>query len=164
MRKDFAFHLQQIDKLMNATVKIPSDIRDFFREEDSGRYHFIERISDSGRDDLIFTINELSRLPVHESQLLHVLSDSGVRSREIESIISREAGLNGKILDLVNSPFFNIPQKVYDLKQALELLGTDEFGTLIFVSSLYFRSSEYPGPLDLDSMWRHSLGVSRLVS
>jgi EAL and modified HD-GYP domain-containing signal transduction protein len=56
-------------------------------------------------------------------QLLAKLQDPDIEFSDVEALISRDASLSYKVLQVINSAFFSLPRKIDSLRQALLLLG-----------------------------------------
>ena len=56
-------------------------------------------------------------------ELLAKLQDDDIEFSEVEALISRDASLSYKVLQVINSAFFSLPRKIDSLRQALLLLG-----------------------------------------
>jgi EAL and modified HD-GYP domain-containing signal transduction protein len=64
-------------------------------------------------------------------QLLVKLQDPETDFAELEALVSRDVSLSYKLLRVVNSAFYALPQKVDSLRQALLRLGTRQIATWI---------------------------------
>lgn len=72
-------------------------------------------------------------------RLLSVLQKEEVEFPEIEELISTHAVLSYKVLRLINSAAFGMPQKIDSIQQAITLLGLDKirnWASLLALSSL----------------------------
>jgi putative nucleotidyltransferase with HDIG domain len=85
--------------------------------------------------------------------------------KKVSHIISQDVSMSAKILQLVNSPFFGLPQKITDPQQAAVYLGMDTLKSLVLsihVFSLFAEDAELHG-FSLAEMCKHSLMVGRLA-
>ncbi len=74
---------------------------------------------------------------------------------KIADLVSKDVGLTAKVIHVVNSPFFGIPQEVTNIVQALSLMGLENFKKVILTTCL--REAIGNGS-DIDqSFWDHSM-------
>lgn len=78
--------------------------------------------------------------------LLSTLHSSGADTREIEKVISRDLSISYKLLKLINSAFFNLPNKVESIRHAIVFLGRRK---LTSWASMLAMSSMNDRPLEL---------------
>jgi putative nucleotidyltransferase with HDIG domain len=83
---------------------------------------------------------------------------------EVGQCIAREPGLSTKVLQLVNSAVFGLPQMVADPTHATVLLGLDVIRTLVLSIRVFeaVPDSSVEG-LTAAAVWRHSVAVARLA-
>jgi EAL and modified HD-GYP domain-containing signal transduction protein len=86
-------------------------------------------------------------------QLLVKLQDPETDFAELEAIISRDVSLSYKLLRVVNSAFYAMPQKVDSLRHALLRLGTRQIATWISLI-LLSRIDDKPHELMVTAMVR----------
>ncbi|MBI3986694.1 MAG: HDOD domain-containing protein [Lentisphaerae bacterium] len=95
-----------------------------------------------------------------------VLQKSETSSSEIRELVRIDPILTAKVMKLVNSAFFALPQPIASLDQALALIGINHLKTLIITRAVMdaaaIRASE--SPLDLKEFWRHSLATALACS
>ncbi len=101
-------------------------------------------------EDLRSLVNEMSSLPSLPSTyaaLTRVLAVPEAGFREVAEVISGDAAICAKVLQLVNSSFFGLPQRVNDMETAISLLGTNMVKNLVM-------SAEVFSPLGNDTQLR----------
>ncbi len=87
-------------------------------------------------------------------------------SREIGEIIGKDPAMTAKILQLVNSAFFGLGQRVSDSGEAATLIGLDTLKELILsfgIFSQFDQTTIKDGRFSIESMLHHSLAVGRLA-
>jgi putative nucleotidyltransferase with HDIG domain len=85
--------------------------------------------------------------------------------KKVGYIISQDVSMSAKILQLVNSAFFGLPQKITNPQQAAVYLGIDTLKTLILsvnVFSSFTEDAESCG-FSLADLQKHSVMVGRLA-
>ena len=83
---------------------------------------------------------------------------------DIGDIIARDAGMSTKVLQLVNSAFFGIHQRIGNPTQAVVLLGIDAIRVLMLSIRLFdqFEGCDVAG-LCVCDVWDHSVMVARVA-
>ncbi len=64
-------------------------------------------------------------LPVNLFEIIRLLSTADIEIYEVAEVISRDSALTQKILRLINSVYFGVPNKVSSINQAILVLGLD---------------------------------------
>jgi len=81
---------------------------------------------------------------------------------KIGAIISKDIAMTAKIMQLVNSAFFGLPQKLTDVGEAVNYLGLDMIRSLIFYTEIFSSSDSTKSQVDLDKLDFHSMEVGQL--
>jgi putative nucleotidyltransferase with HDIG domain len=81
---------------------------------------------------------------------------------KIAATIAQDMGMTAKILQLINSAFFSVPQCVSSPAQAVSLLGVDNIKALV-LSVHIFSSLESKLAGGLSILWKHSLSTANLA-
>jgi putative nucleotidyltransferase with HDIG domain len=82
----------------------------------------------------------------------------------VGEIITRDPSMAAKILQLVNSPFFGLPQTVIDPGQASVLLGVDTIRDLVLIVGIFSQfDSRKLARLKLGALWDHSQRTGQLA-
>jgi len=116
-------------------------------------------------------ISQLESLPCISSfytQLIEELNSDVASINKIGEIISRDVGMSVKILQLVNSAFFGVPQRVSSIAQAVTLLGLDIIRALVLSVKIFSQFDQIQlSKFSLSALWEHSLSVgswAKLIS
>uniref|UniRef100_UPI003566218C HDOD domain-containing protein n=1 Tax=Desulfosarcina sp. TaxID=2027861 RepID=UPI003566218C len=109
--------------------------------------------------DKIATLKNLPTLPHILLKLFESCSQDSVDLVEIAAIVSKDPSLSAKILKLVNSAYFGLPQKVQEINQAVVLVGTSGIKNLAICACVYesFPKPKKNGNFNLKMFWWHSL-------
>lgn len=87
---------------------------------------------------------------------------------DIAGIVSKDTTLSAKVLQLVNSSFYSLRQKVDTLTWALALIGTNQLMTIVSGVSAVSLFKKIPSRLlNMVSFWEHSIAcgtAARLLS
>ncbi|MBN1290907.1 MAG: HDOD domain-containing protein [Candidatus Latescibacteria bacterium] len=104
----------------------------------------------------------LPALPGHVFELLTSISDSESSSKNIADITSSDPVLASKILKIVNSAYYSLPDKIDNLQLAIVLLGYEEVRNIALrcsVHNIIGTGGDFKG-YDVRHLWKHSFLVS----
>ncbi|MBR9987221.1 MAG: HDOD domain-containing protein [Desulfosarcina sp.] len=109
--------------------------------------------------DKLSTLKNLPTLPHILLKLFESCSQDSVDLAEIAAIVGKDPSLSAKILKLVNSAYFGLPQKVQEINQAVVLVGTSGIRNMAICACVY---EAFPKPkknvnFNLKMFWWHSL-------
>ena len=111
---------------------------------------------------LIKTIGDLPAVPEVVTKMQMMISDKNAGINDLANLIQLEPAITAKILNLVNSAYFGLTQKVASIQTACSLLGQDqvrEVLTMAAVSNLMEKKLTGYN-VDAKQLWRHSLAVA----
>jgi HD-like signal output (HDOD) protein len=75
--------------------------------------------------------------------------------KKIGELVSRDAALSARVLNVINSPFFGVSRKVESIVQALTLMGLSNFFKVVLTACL---RDAFGGASESDKLfWDHSL-------
>ncbi|MBI9045566.1 MAG: HDOD domain-containing protein [Anaerolineaceae bacterium] len=119
-----------------------------------------ELVFDKNYQKVISQIQSLPSFPSLYSEFMNELNDEDSSSERVGQIITRDMAMSAKILQLVNSAFFGLPQYVSSPAQAAVLLGTETIRDLYFSLKVFsqfdIKKLIHFGLVDL---WKHSFEV-----
>ncbi|MGK7346318.1 MAG: HDOD domain-containing protein [Candidatus Nitrospinota bacterium M3_3B_026] len=106
---------------------------------------------------MVSRIKSLPSIPSLYFELIEEIENPEGSMAAIGGIISKDLGMTAKILQLVNSAFFGLPQRVSSPAQAASLLGLDIIKALVLSTGIFsqFEKTRVPG-FSMDELWRHS--------
>ncbi len=117
-------------------------------------------------------IARLPAMPQILVRLIEHLQADDLGMPELASLISKDAGMTGKLLAVANSSAYQRHHRNVNLEQSLVALGTDMIKTLVISDSVFQTFNNFPhsGSTDLRAFWKNSLAgaviakeVARLV-
>ncbi len=113
---------------------------------------------------LVSRIECLPVLPSLYSQLVDELESEDPSLDYIGHLIEADPAMTAKILNIVNSAFFGLPQNIASANQATAYLGLDVIKDLVLMVKLFehYQTKSLSG-MNLDNLWRHSLIVADLA-
>lgn len=109
----------------------------------------------------IISLSNLPSLPVLYNELDKELHSQNVSIKRVSDIISQDIPMTAKILQMANSSFFGLPQKINDPVQAVNFLGMDTIKSLVLFHHLFsvFEHENAIQPF-IEEIWNHSLRVA----
>ena len=116
------------------------------------------------KKDIIALVNTLTPLPEITRKICLVTSNSNPDMNLVIKLIKSDPGLTSRILRVINSAFFSIPNQVNSIEQAVVLLGISEirnFAICIGMLDLT-KNDKIWRYLKEENFWRHSILVSFL--
>jgi HD-like signal output (HDOD) protein len=111
-------------------------------------------------NDLLKGYVEVSSLPTIFTRINEAVNNPRSSMTDIARIISEDAGLTARLLMVVNSAFFNFPQRIDSITKAVSIVGTQQLRDLALATSIIKLFKGIPDDLvNMEKFWRHSVGV-----
>lgn len=113
----------------------------------------------TNRELVMDGVAHLPALPSAALKIIELTNDLSSSPKDLMDVIKIDPVLTGKILNLVNSSYFSMPQRITSLNRALILLG---FNTIknIAISTAFIDASKTLKKLrQIDDLWEHMLAV-----
>ena len=112
----------------------------------------LQQVIDSG---------SLPTLSTVASTLINITGKEETTIYDITRLISQDVSLSTKILKVVNSSFYNFPNEVGTIQQAVAILGTNAVRSLVLsFSFLSMERPKYGGGFDYERFWEESLAAA----
>ena len=106
-------------------------------------------------------IENMPPLPITMNKILEITKKPNVDAKELNSVISLDPVLTGKVLKLINSAYYSLPNQITSIVRAIIMLGINTVKNLALstsvVSAIHVRNNFKA--LDMNSFWRHSICV-----
>ncbi|UVW28445.1 HDOD domain-containing protein [Massilia sp. H6] len=104
-------------------------------------------------------IARLPAMPQILVRLIEHLQADDLGMSELAALISKDAGMTGKLLAVANSSAYQRQHRNVNLEQSLVALGTDMIKTLVISDSVFQTFNNFPhsGSTDLRAFWKNSL-------
>jgi HD-like signal output (HDOD) protein len=121
-------------------------------------------LSDAHLQDLVGRMTTLPTLPSIYAEISAEL-DSGTASvARIAGLVTKDLGMTAKVLQLVNSSYFGLPQRISEPRQAVSLLGFDALKALFLYTQVFsqFEGRDLGG-FTLESSSDHAVQVGTLA-
>lgn len=118
-------------------------------------------------DTIRIAIGRLDALPSAAtiySELTTALASPDVGLTTVAAVVERDPAMAAKVLQLVNSAYFGLAQRVTSVAQAMVYLGADTMKGLVLTSQVFALAEQRQLPgLSIDALQEHSLMTARLA-
>ncbi len=120
-----------------------------------------ELLDNDALKQVISKIDSLPSVPSLYVELMEELKSEDASIAKVGDIIAKDMGLTAKMLKLVNSAFFGLPQHIASPAKAASLLGTDLVKAIVLSAGTFdkFRKLKFLG-FSLDDMWQHTMDTA----
>ena len=115
-------------------------------------------LADDQVKNLISAIKTIPSLPRLYQEIIDELKKTEASIKRVGEIISQDASMCAKILQLVNSAFFGVMHHISDPVDAIKLLGIDTIKSLVLVVKVFaeFQPAQNIG-FSMQAHWGHSI-------
>jgi len=118
-------------------------------------------LSDDSIKKIVSQIESLPSLPTIYTEIMAEMQSDDPSIKNVGAIIGRDVSMTAKILQVVNSVFFGLPQIISNPQQAVMLLGLEAIKSLVLSVKIFseFSQNKYSW-FDIDAIFSHSISVS----
>ena len=106
----------------------------------------------------IANISELPTLPTVVMNIMEILDDPSASAKKLTDAMEQDPAMVSKILKLVNSAYYALPNRISHVRQAVVILGFSTIKSLAISASVVdmFSGSQF----DIEGFWTHCMGVA----
>lgn len=112
-------------------------------------------------ESVVNRISELPTLPFMYKRIAALTDNPRTNAADMAKVISEDQVLTGKLLKLVNSPFYGFSQKISTVTRAVVIIGINALKNLVLstsvISTFKGKRSKF---FDHERFWEHSYGVA----
>ncbi len=116
------------------------------------------------REDVVQHVIDTGSLPTLStvaSTLINITGKEETTINDIARLIAQDVSLSSKILKVVNSSFYNFPNEVGTIQQAVAILGTNAVRSLVLsFSFLNMERPQHGAGFDYSEFWEESLAAA----
>jgi putative nucleotidyltransferase with HDIG domain len=107
------------------------------------------------------SIAKMPSLPTTVAKILQVCNNPRALPADLNQVISLDPVLMGKVLRLINSAYYSLPNQVTSLVRAIIMLGINTVKNLALSTAVLGNLGKGPASnvLNLEGFWRHSICV-----
>ncbi len=111
--------------------------------------------------DQVIKAGALPTLSTVASKLIEITAREETTAFDIARLIAQDVSLSSKILKVVNSSFYNFPNEVGTIQQAVAILGTRAVRSLVLsFSFLHMERPRHGGGFSYERFWEESLAAA----
>jgi HD-like signal output (HDOD) protein len=107
---------------------------------------------------VVSRINSLPNLPQLYLEIQDKLRGASGSIEDIGRLVAKDVGMSAKVLQLVNSAFFGVPQRFTSAVEATVYLGLDTIVALVLTSQVFGQVSSLSART-IEGLWNHSLAT-----
>lgn len=111
--------------------------------------------------EIVSGIDHLPSIPSVFAELQHVLQNEDASAEDVAKVIERDISMTAKLLQLVNSSFFGLFQKVESPARAVKLLGFDTIKILVLGVQIFSEIKTNSAGISADFLQEHSMMVAQ---
>ncbi|MBW2427462.1 MAG: HDOD domain-containing protein [Deltaproteobacteria bacterium] len=118
-------------------------------------------LTDDSIKKIVSQIESLPSLPAMYTEIMSEMQSADPSLVKVGDIIAGDVSMTAKILQVVNSVFFGLPQKIGKPQQAVMLLGLDAIKALVLSVKIFseFSPKKFSW-FNIDALFNHSISVS----
>jgi HD-like signal output (HDOD) protein len=114
--------------------------------------------------DVISGLGSIPSLPAIYEQAVQELQSPDPSIARLAAIISQDAPMTAKILQLANSALLGVRCNISNAAQAVTLIGFDMIRSLVISVHIFSQLDEHQvEELDVPQLWRHSLSTASIA-
>lgn len=118
-------------------------------------------LSNKNVEGFVLGKGKLPMLPATYFELMKQLESPNSSLQAIADIISKDLAITAKLLQLVNSAFFGLAEKVVNPEQAVAMIGVGPLKTLVRAIQVFsYFNTVATGHFSVDRLWAHSMAVA----
>jgi HD-like signal output (HDOD) protein len=127
-------------------------------------FHLRSLLNNPSIEEMISSLGTLPSLPSTYQQMITALQSDTASVKDIGRIVAQDIGMSTKILQMVNSAFFGLPQRIASPEHAVTMLGIEAVTNLALTAGVFSQlDTDLMEEFHLERLWHHSLVVSGLV-
>ena len=109
----------------------------------------------------VIDTGSLPTLSTVASKLINITGKEETTIQDISKLISQDVSLSTKVLKVVNSSFYNFPNEVGTIQQAVTILGINAVRSLVLsFSFLNMERPKHGEGFDYERFWEESLAAA----
>ena len=111
---------------------------------------------------MIARIDDLPTLPRTVLKITELVNDPKSSAKDLARVITDDQILTARLLKLVNSSFYALPQRISTVTGAIVLIGFDAIRNLLLTTSVFdiFAGKNKKKQQKQEKLWDHSLGCA----
>lgn len=117
------------------------------------------------RDEILLNIEKLPSLPTIINEVVSMANSANTDAKDFEEPFRKDQTLTAKLLKLVNSSFYALPNKIKTVQGAIVVLGFKTIKSLVLACGASTTLSQPVKAYGYDEggLWKHSLATAALA-
>jgi HD-like signal output (HDOD) protein len=107
-------------------------------------------------EEIIDRIHTVPSLPEVVTQVVRLVNDPNSDVRQVNQIMMKDAAMSAKMLRMVNSVYYSLPEPVNDLEQAIVILGFKTIRSIALSVSVLSMFQQQNANFNMKAFWAHS--------
>ena len=125
----------------------------------------LESVKDKDIRAFVSKLESLPTIPELYKKLKVLLESSTSSFSDIAKIISQDVSMTAKILQLVNSSFFGLRQKINNIQYATTYLGIETIRSIVLLTEVFSQfTKEELTRFSINKLYKHSIAVGFLTA
>jgi HD-like signal output (HDOD) protein len=114
--------------------------------------------------EILAAIDQVPALSSVVNQILSLAGSQNSSASDLEAIVSRDMVITGRLLKLVNSPFYALANDVRSITQAVAIVGMNSLRSLVVAASMsgMLMVDLRPYGFAAEGLWQNSIAVATL--
>ncbi|MBK1877830.1 HDOD domain-containing protein [Pelagicoccus mobilis] len=111
--------------------------------------------------EIVAKMGEFPSVPSIYLKVVNVLNSKESSAEDIANAIAGDLAISAKILQTVNSSYYGYDEKISDISQAVNILGTNCVKNLVLAIQVFNKMGTSPEHRAItDQLWHHSMSVA----
>lgn len=111
---------------------------------------------------LLPSLRKLPSIPSTYFRVIQALQSPDTDLQEIGAVMAEDWMMSAKLLQIVNSAYFALPNAITNVPEAIGQLGLERTKSLVLVAHVFSAfEGEKASSFSVDKLWKHSLSVAR---
>lgn len=85
--------------------------------------------------EILAAIDRVPSLPAVVNQILSLVGRDGTNAQDLENLVEQDMVIAGRLLKIVNSQFYGLPNAISSLQQAVAIVGMNSLRSLVLAAS-----------------------------
>lgn len=116
----------------------------------------------AGFTDIVGRVHNVPSLPEVVTQVVRLINDPRSSADQIHKIMVKDQAMAAKILRMVNSAYYGLPDPVRDLEQAIVILGFKTIRSIAMSIAVINLFQQQDANFNMKSYWTHSAVMAQI--
>jgi putative nucleotidyltransferase with HDIG domain len=115
--------------------------------------------------EILARVDKLPPMPAVVQQILATLQDPNYSFSDLLETVRLDPGITAHVINMCNSPYYGLRQKVSSLQQAMLLLGSQQLMEIILSGKMvgHFQKGQSGYRLSRGALWQHCMATALMA-